>query len=246
MSNSSLVLHTFYFSNYCEKVKWALQYKQMPFRERYHLPFLHMRHISRISGQTAVPVISLGDQVTAGSAAIIQELEEQSSRNSLYPSDQNDCARALAWQDQIDAVGPSIRGAMFHDFLGDRYFFFRMLTAGQSGLKFSAYKLFFYGMFPRFRKMLNKHVPDPEGLRHKTLTVLDQVAKQVEKRGYLAGDQFSIADLTAASLLYPLFFPPSTPGADIVSSTPVGRTWLARWNNHPVKDYVASVYARHR
>ena len=50
------------------------------------------------------------------------------------------------------------------------------------------------------------------GARAKVLAALDRLEAELDASGeYLVGDSFSVADLTAASLLYPLVNPPEGP-----------------------------------
>src|SRR5262249_57093594 len=50
-----------------------------------------------------------------------------------------------------------------------------------------------------------------EVARGKTLAGLDRIERELQPSGYLVGDGFSVADLTAAALFYPLVQPPEFP-----------------------------------
>ncbi len=246
MTSGAATIHLFYFSNYCEKVVWAIEYKSLEIPQRYYLPFLHMRPLKKLSGQTSVPVLSCAEDVIAGSAKIIDTLETRFGGASLYPTDAQCRAAALDWQNRLDELGPTIRGALFYDLIEDPGFMFRVLTTDRGGLGMQLYRVFFRAMFPMLRKMLRENAPDAERLRTGTAALLDEVSCAVNANGYLVGDRFSIADLTAAALLYPLFFPNGTPSAGVIDTGKAGRRWLSRWDDHPAKDYVADIYQRHR
>jgi len=47
--------------------------------------------------------------------------------------------------------------------------------------------------------------------RGKILSAIDRVEQEVQPSGYLVGDSFTVADLTAAALLFPLVRPPEAP-----------------------------------
>jgi len=72
------------------------------------------------------------------------------------------------------------------------------------------------------------------------------VAERGIRTGYLVGDRFSVADLTAAALLSPVVFPPESP---VVLPEPRAegvRRWLARWATLPGTAWVGDTYRRHR
>ena len=52
-----------------------------------------------------------------------------------------------------------------------------------------------------------------ESAEAKVVAALDRLDAELDGRTYLAGDRFSVANLTAASLLYPMVLPPQRPGA---------------------------------
>lgn len=243
---SQIVLHEFLFSNFCEKVRWAFEYKGIHPQKKDYLAFLHMRPIRQLSGQTSVPVVEFGGDVVAGSASILDRLEKESRDRSLYPANDRALEEAQNWQSQLDNVGATIRGAMFYDWMSNREFMFTMLTVGRRGMKFSAYKLFFFLMFPTMKRMLKERAPDPDSLRDQTLAMLDRVAESSQATGYLVGAEFSIADLTAAAILYPLFFPEGTPGSVLAATSDAGCKWLGRWQSHPAGEYVHRIYKDHR
>jgi glutathione S-transferase len=47
--------------------------------------------------------------------------------------------------------------------------------------------------------------------RAKILAAFDRLEAELDGRPYLVGERFSVADLTAASLLYPMVQPPESP-----------------------------------
>ena len=51
----------FPYSHYNEKVRWALDHKRVPHRRRNLLPGPHAFLVKRLSSQTQVPLLRLGD-----------------------------------------------------------------------------------------------------------------------------------------------------------------------------------------
>src|SRR5262249_3940100 len=64
---------------------------------------------------------------------------------------------------------------------------------------------------PLYRFRYKIHAASAEGAREKTPAPLHRIERAVQPSGYLVGDGFSVADLTAAALFYPLVQPPEFP-----------------------------------
>src|SRR5262245_61630158 len=105
----------FRFSHYNEKARWALDYKAVAHTRRSYLPGLHMLPVLLTSRQRQVPVLRDAGAVIAGSAAIVEYLEQRRPERPLYPRDPAERSRALEIQRWFDdEVGPMVRVAFFH------------------------------------------------------------------------------------------------------------------------------------
>ncbi len=245
MIDQTLHLHRFPFSNFCEKALWALDYKGAFYTTSEYLPFAHMRPIRKLSGQTAVPVLEAGGMIITGSANIVAYVDQAVGGEPLIPAEESARAKALEWQERLDEIGPIARGAMFYDFLNDKAFFKKVLTDNRRDRSMIGYNVLFKVMTPLLVRMLKKRAPDADKLRQDVQQMLDDVA-QASSSGHLVADRFTIADLTAASILYPLFMPEGTTGAELVKSDPTGQRWLERWADHPAGVYVKATYSKFR
>lgn len=77
------------------------------------------------------------------------------------------------------------------------------------------------------------------------LAAMDRVEAELQPSGYLVGDAFSVADLTAAALFTPLLAPPQRPyPARCTSSTVLA--FRDELDARPGGRWVAEMYARHR
>ena len=237
----------FAFSHYNEKARWALDWKGVPHRRRSLLPGPHRAIVRRLTGQNQVPVLRWGDQVVAGSATIIEHLERQRPAPPLYPASEASRREALdlaRWFD--DEVGGPIRLAFFHDFLRDGGYAARCFAAKEGALGAGLYRL----AFPMIRVVMRRDMKiDAAGAERgiaRTMEALDQVARRAGSDGYLVGDAFTVADLTAASLLSVVVFPKESPVPVPEPRSPVLARWLERFAGHPGTQWVASIYRRHR
>ena len=89
-----LRLIQFAFSHYNEKVRWALDYKGLEATREDVLPGPHARLVTRLSGQSATPLLMVGDEAVAGSARILERLDGLSPDPPLLPADPASRARS--------------------------------------------------------------------------------------------------------------------------------------------------------
>ena len=239
-------LFQFNFSHYNEKVRWALDYKRVPHVRHSLLPGPHLLSVTRLSGQKQVPVLRLDGEVVAGSSRIIDRLEHIYPDPPLYPKDSGERERALEIQRWFDEqVGAEIRRAMFFEILPDAKFSTRLFANGRGAFAQGLYR----GVFPAIRIVMKKDMQiDAAGAGRgieRTREALDFIVENAGPEGYLAGSTFSVADLTAASILFPAVLP-----AELQFQQPerakVMENWLARWAEHPGAAWVRDMYRRHR
>jgi glutathione S-transferase len=240
-------LYQFTVSHFNEKARWALDYKGVEHVRHSLLPGPHKVTIYRLTGQQQVPVLRDGDALVAGSAAILEYLEARHPESALYPSDPSARARAIEVQRYFDdEVGPGIRLAMFHDLLVDPSYFVRLFTWDQPAVKRIAYR----GLFPIVRLVMTREmgIDAANAARGRDVTgkALDFVARETGRTGYLVGDSFSVADLTAASLLAPAVEIEPTPFGYPEPYPRALRDWWARWREHPAAPWVRRMFGRHR
>ena len=207
------VLWHFTVSHFNEKVRWALDFKRVPHVRRALLPGFHFLKIWRMTGQTAVPVLVLDGRAIDDSTRIIAALERAYPEPPLYPRNEPERRRALALEDFFDEeLGPSVRAMLVHASsstirISPRHSSPSAWVAAAGGRSASSHpssvRLY------RFRYKIN--AASAEVAREKTFAALDRIERELQPSGYLVGDGFSVADLTAAALLYPIVQPPEFP-----------------------------------
>lgn len=203
-------------SHYNEKARWALDYKEVPHKRRaVSVPGLHMpasMWLTRGASQT-FPVLEIDGQGIGDSTEIIAVLEGRFPEPPLYPADPQRRRRALELEDFFDEeLGPHLRLLAFHELGKDPERFASVIersTPGPvAGLGSGAvtYARTYTGL--RFGV---KSEAAAEVARAKILAALDRLEAELGSNEYLVGDSFSVADLTAASLFYPLVLPDEGP-----------------------------------
>jgi glutathione S-transferase len=241
-------------SHYSEKARWALAYKGIEHRRRRSpVPGSHIPVALWLTrgSQITFPVLSIGGRRIGDSTAIIAALEARYPDPPLYPPDPGQRRRALELEEFFDEeLGPHIRLLAFHELSRDRERFRAVVeqTAPASLTRISGGAAAAYA---RAFTSLRYRVRDPrraELARAKIIAALDRLDAELESGGgdYLVGDRFTVADLTAASLFYPLVLPEEGP-LPAEQSAPEG---LERFRA-PLKErrgfrWVAEMFRRHR
>lgn len=216
MSDNSLpTLWQIDVSHYSEKARWALAWKGVEHRRRSPTPGAHMAvalWLTRGAHYT-FPVLRLDGRNIGDSTAIIAALEQRYPEPPLYPAGAADRDRALALEELFDEeLGPYIRRLVWHEFGSDRERFAELMaqTAPPALARFSRPT----AAYARIYTALRFRAGDPakaELSRAKVLTALDRLEAELGDGEYLVGGGFSVADLTAASLFYPLAAPEEGP-----------------------------------
>jgi glutathione S-transferase len=244
---ADLELLQFHYSHYNEKVRWALDWKRVPHRRTTLLPGPHGIAVQRLTGQTETPVVRFPDRVVHGSADIIAALEERFPSPPLYPEDPVERERALDVQRRFDVeVGPAIRRALFAVLLESPAYVAGFFSEGRGTVARSLYRT----TFPLVGAVMRRSMGvDREGVEKGlavTSDALGFVARESARTGQLAGERFSVADLTAAALLAPAVQPPDSP-MRLPEPRPEGvDRWLERWAAHPGTAWVLEQYRKHR
>jgi glutathione S-transferase len=241
------VLWQFRFSHFNEKARWALDWKGIPHVRRAVIPGLHIPRILMMTGQKQVPVLVLDGRKIADSTRIIEALEHLQPAPPLYPRDESARRHALALEDFFDEeLGPHIRRAFFHDVLPDADWSAAALTTGFGGVTRGVYRALFPGIRAVMRADMHIDEAGAELGRTKVLAALDRVEAELQPAGYLVGVAFSVADLTAASLLMPYVVPPEFPYPFPGPLPEAAARFRATLVERPGFRWAAEMYRRHR
>ena len=75
---------------------------------------------------------------------------------------------------------------------------------------------------------------------------LDRIAAELRPSGYLVGERFSVADLTAAALLGVALQPPQIQYPLAITLPDYIKEWQAEIDRHPAAQWVRDIYQRFR
>ncbi|MEO8654833.1 MAG: glutathione S-transferase [Ramlibacter sp.] len=236
----------FRYSPYNEKVRWALDFKRVPHVRRSLLPGPHLPVVQRLTGSSHTPVLCHDAVAINGSARILDWLEQRYPLPALYPAgpaDRDEALRIQTWFD--DDITPRVRRAVLSALLESPRYWADVFGDGRSSLAKTVYACVVPLAAPLVRKGNRitgaASVADGLAAAQQALDFVDS-----RKSGYLAGDRFSLADLTVASALAVAVDPVASP---MTFPRPYGRafaSFVERFRAHPGAEWVRDIYARHR
>jgi glutathione S-transferase len=203
-----LELYQFELSQYSEKIRLILDYKQLEYKKIDVVPGVGQIELLRVSGQRQVPVLKDGSVIIADSTEIALYLERKYPDRPLVPTDpflRGQCLLIEEWADE--SIGVKGRKALIGAFNQYPNFRASLLPAAT----------------PSFLKTVFGAIPSElldgigSGIGFGGNAVKDAVSglKQdlealcliLQSRPYLVGDRPTLADLTVAGLSISLKFP---------------------------------------
>lgn len=212
-----ITLYQFHWSHFVEKVRWALDFKQVEWSAVDVDPFTK-KQLRQLPSATApvsanrlyVPMIydDASGTVVAESSAILRYLEATYPAPALYPAEASqrlEVERWLLWLDST--VGLATRRLAYTQIVLERPsylvdLFIPQLADGHgSSLARRAASMTIAGVLTkRFRFQHNRADRVFEQLEHCLLLA----ERRLRSRRFLVGDSFTAADLTLASLMRPV------------------------------------------
>jgi glutathione S-transferase len=247
MSSDMPVLWHLEISHYNEKVRWALDYKRVRHVRRAVTPALQGLRARRLRAGRTVPILQVNGCTIGDSTAIIEEIERRWPEPPLFPSDPQEQRRAREVEDYFDESGDDLRRVLLNDNLAEPEKFIGMFY-GPEHPRLGLLK----ALGPALARAAKwRYEIRPERVAQ-SRDVMEAALRKVEGEagpcGYLVGDSFTVADLTAASILALIVVPPEFP---YVKLHPDERARQFREFRASLKDrhgfqWVEDMYARHR
>lgn len=242
-----ITLYQFVISHYCEKVRWALDYKELPYRTVNYIPGPHALQVRLFAPATSVPVIQDGKNIVQDSSIILDYLDRVYPLKPLSPSSEKERQEVIEWEKFCDReIGLHLRRFLYHTLLEDKKTVVRLFV--QDG---PFYAPFFYALFfPVIRrvmiKMMNINEKTAKTSEERLVRGIEKINQRVKNNRYLVGDRLTRADITAASLLAPICMPPE----HVLKWPPilpeVAKIFLEAHGHEPFYQWVRNLYATER
>jgi len=212
-NDAPIKLYQFAISHYCEKIRWALDYKGLEYQIINLLPGLHASKTKQFGSNTSnsnLPILTHGQHVIQGSSQIIDYLDLSFTDKPLTPAEHDTAKLAKEWERVADEdIGPHLRRILYHTLLAHPKIVMPFFS--HQGPWYSS--LYLKIAYPKITKIMRKMMAiDDQHVQESTQTLsltVDKLCHQLEQQNsqYIVGDQFSRADLAFAALLAPLITP---------------------------------------
>ncbi len=203
-----LELYQMPISHYCEKVRWALDYKTLDYKTVNLLPGLHVKTAKKLTQRSSVPILVHDGKAITESSHIITWLDNHYPERSLTPENKSEAEQALEWEKFADEeIGIHVRRLCYQTLLDHPDIVIPFFCTG--GPWYS--KLVMNAMYPklseRMRELMKINQDTTQISEQKVRTAIDKIYAHLEDREFMVGDQFSRADLACGALLAPLITP---------------------------------------
>jgi glutathione S-transferase len=241
------LLWQYSFSNFNEKVRWALDYKRIPHRRRSLLP-MGPRSLWFSRGTGTLPALDLNGERIVDSTRIIAALEERHPDPPLYPDNRGERDRALALEDYFDEhAGHDVRRVGFIEWRDAKSFGAKVFTAGQPAAVGFALRHLESAVRPVLWRFSDRRYSfDRESFERSCTAIVAALDRIEAERGggdYLVDGSFTVADVTAAALLYPLAWPPEYQ-YELPDRPP--SPFLDSVQGHPAIEWIRGIWRHHR
>jgi glutathione S-transferase len=239
-------------SHYAEKVRWALEYKGVDHGRRSLLPGSHIPIALALTrgAQPTVPVLQLDGRSIGDSTEIIAALEAAHPEPPLYPIDAAERARAIELEDWFDEnLGPHTRLLPFFELIQEPELFAEIAAESVPGPLAKAKPV--VGAYARAYTSIRWNANSEEDAvraRQAIVAAFDKLEAELEHGDgeFLVGDSLSVADVTAASLFYPIVVPPEGPLDPNLPRPPALDRFREDLSNRRGFKWVEETFRRHR
>lgn len=240
-------LYTIAMSHYSEKIRWLLDHEKVDYREVALTPVFHVRPalLKGMRARTTVPVLQIGRTAVQDSTRIIEWLARDHGPLSTLPAAQ--ASPIMAVEERFDAIGKDVARYLYFTGFEHTETILEMWTRFASPFETRVVRWSYPLIKAVFKIKLNINAAAAQRAEQRIDTALRWLEDQIAQgRTHLVGDQLTVADITAASLLAPMACPLEHP----VYGAPSFRSKMlptqALWRDRPGLAWVRQMYARHR
>lgn len=202
------ILYQFPVSHYCEKARWALDYKGVPYRTTTLLPGLHVRTLRKLVPDQTVPVLQNEATVIQGSDQIIDYLDQTIEEKPLTPQTAALRQQASEWETfAANKLADPLRCFYYHHMLDDPKTLIPLFSEGGPWYGKWLVTLSFKQIRIHMRAGYHINQRTAQVAMHVVDKAIKQLEQQLQDRRFLVGESFSRADLAVCALLSPLVLP---------------------------------------
>ena len=254
-----VTLYIFTISHYCEKARWALEYLGFDVDIKPLAPGTHAKVAQELGlKRGSLPYLQAGDTIVQGSDAIIDWAEEHSTSEKTLGSSNTAIIDVERRLDQ--SLGVHIRRWFYSEAILEtpelvKPIFMHNLSVWEKAKLTIKWPVIQKLMIQRMDLGYDQGIESLEVVRQE-MRWLDELLggkesdkdsdKDSGKDSYLVDDQFSRADITAASLLAPIIMPLEHSCSALMQHPPRVEEVRLTMINEPLCQWVEEKYRNHR
>lgn len=247
-THAPIKLYTFAMSHYSEKVRWTLDTSDIAYREVCLSPAFHIGPALRMGGrgQTTLPIIQGEGFSIQDSPRILSWLQSNRGPLAVMPLALDTRVRQV--EQRFDAIGKDVARYLYAGSFGvaDDHII-KLWTDHANAVQAAIIRAGYPVMRWVFKQKLQINAKRVEVARVRIREALDWLDAQLaDGRRFLVGNAFTVADITAASLLAPLACPAQHPVYGDPAYQVGMRAALQEWEGRPAIAWVRQLYASQR
>lgn len=243
-------LYQFPHSHFSEKARWALDFKGFSFERVNLMRGMHYKRLRALGvPDSTVPVLQTDEVILQGSGAILSYLDELRPEPPLLPADPVTAEAVLAFEARMDdELGHGTRRYIYSVLLHHPKIVRRAFFKGRPWFQQLLFPVLFGSIKRRIRASLDIGPTTRAEMEQQLGALIFELTAQLGDKPFLFGQRLTRADITVASFLALLCWPPehefdwpdpSTLPAEMLA-------FLTRPEHRRLADWVRGLYAEHR
>ncbi len=236
------LLHTFACSHYCERARWALQYKGIAFEEVYHVAGFQKQTMFQMTGQATLPVLQLDKSAqlktrpntVVGSGAILDWCMGPSAEAQFEQQCEDDLGRLVrqfTYAASLRQPNSKVK---------------EMLLCGGPKWQLAAMRMAWPLIVPVMEKQMDAYAKKLPQIGEQLDVLLNQINLRLANKPYFNKAGFTRTDITVAALLAPIAKPIQMPLYLPVQLLPDTQLLVKQWQALPLLQWVRNIYDQHR
>ncbi|MFT4564791.1 MAG: glutathione S-transferase, partial [Gammaproteobacteria bacterium] len=233
--------------HFCEKARWALDYKQIAYEPIAILPGFHLRTVRKVAPKSSVPVLLSKDTVVQGAGEIIDFLDQTCAERMLTPQDTEQRRACEDLERSMDnRLGVNLRRILYDCLLEHPRFIQACFTHTMPKSKQILLRMYYPLLRQRIRAVYVISDAAVARSRQEFERALSELASRFEHREFLIGEQFSRADLSIAAMLSLLVMPKEHPFPWGAIPDERSQLFVDQYRDHAVSHWVCEIYRNYR